>query len=338
MLHDADARRKVGMSASTEAVVTSLRTEPAGRIHSLDELFALAYAIEASAAVRYDETAKRFAQQGASHLADVFERLAEIERSHMEQVRIWAVEQGKNAPADIRPPWPIPNTFDASLDELAQSKLLTPYRALASAVRHEERSFAFWTYVAAHATRAEVKRAAERMALEELERVSLLRRERRKAFHAQRSTSGPIEITVDAAMLAGEERRLAGLIEQGPDLFLEDSEFAREMARASREAAAKLDALLAAYHPKLLVPKLPAELSDDPSAVSELLVEAYLTLADTATNANVVRAAQELAGPAIYRLSTLRSGLESGTETAAWQAAATFAKRKRRRETHRKRS
>ena len=48
MLHDADARRKVGMSASTEAVVTSLRTEPAGRIHSLDELFALAYAIEAS--------------------------------------------------------------------------------------------------------------------------------------------------------------------------------------------------------------------------------------------------------------------------------------------------
>ena len=133
-------------------------------------------------------------------------------------------------------------------------------------------------------------------------------------------------------MLAGEERRLAGLIEQGPDLFLEGSEFAREMARASREAAAKLDALLAAYHPTLLVPKLPAELSDDPSAVSELLVEAYLTLADTATNANVVRAAQELAGPAIYRLSTLRSGLESGTETA------TFAKRKRRRETHRKRS
>jgi rubrerythrin len=288
--------------------VTSLRTEPAGRVGTLDELFALAYAIEASTAHRYEEAAKRLSEQGGAHLAEIFERLAEIELSHMQQVRTWAIEQGKTLPVDVRPPWPIPDTFDASPAELARSKLLTPYRALAAAVRHEERTFAFWTYVAAHAMDAEVRKAAERMALEELDRVSLLRRERRQAFHAQRSKSGPIEITVDAAALAGEERRLAGLIQRSATLLSEDSELSQEITRASQDAAAKLESLSAASQPTLPVPKLPPELQDDPLAVSELLVEAYLTLADTATDAAVIKAAQALAGPAIYRLATLRSG------------------------------
>lgn len=45
-----------------------------------------------------------------------------------------------------------PETFDSdAAAEIKNSKLLTPYRALATAVRNEERAFAFWSYLAAFA-------------------------------------------------------------------------------------------------------------------------------------------------------------------------------------------
>jgi rubrerythrin len=216
-------------SPTEEAIMTSLKEEPAGQVRTLDEFFDLAHAIESDAAARYTEVARQLRQQGAAHLAEVFERLAEVERGHVREVTSWAARRGGSAPVDALPPWPIPDTFDASPDEIAQSKLLTPYRALASAVRHEERAFAFWTYVAAHAEKAEVREAAERMAHEELEHVSLLRRERREAFHAQRSMSGSIKAAVNAAELAAQERRVAELLQQESIFFLEDSEYTQTM-------------------------------------------------------------------------------------------------------------
>jgi rubrerythrin len=300
--------------------MTSLKKEPAGQVRTLDEFFALAHAIESDAAARYTEVARQLRQQGAAHLAEVFERLAEVERGHVREVTSWAARRGGSAPVDALPPWPIPDTFDASPDEIVQSKLLTPYRALASAVRREERSFAFWTYVAAHAEKTEVREAAERMALDELENVSLLRRERREAFHAQRSMSGSVKVAVNAADLAAQERRVVGLLEQDPTSFLEERAFVQVIVRASSEAASKLDALEATHHPTLTLPRLPATLSDDPLAISELLVEAYLTLADTSKNSHVVDVAQHLAGAAIYRLATLRSGSDSGIEKPKLEA------------------
>lgn len=297
----------------------SLKKEPEGQVRTLDEFFALAHAIETDAAARYTEVAEQLRQQGAAHLAEVFERLAEVERGHVREVTSWAARRGESAPVDDLPPWPIPDTFDASPDEIAQSKLLTPYRALASAVRHEERAFAFWTYVAAHAEKAEVREAAERMAHEELEHVSLLRRERRAAFHAQRRMSGSIKASVNAAALAVQERRVAELLEQEPTSF-HDSEFAQMIVHASREAASKLEALEATHHLTLSLPTLPATLRDDPLAISELLVEAYLTLADWSKNSHVVDVAQQLAGAAIYRLATLRSGFDSGIEKPKLEA------------------
>jgi rubrerythrin len=300
--------------------MTSLKNEPAGKVRTLAEFFALAHAIESDAATRYVEVAMRLKQQGAAHLAEVFERLAEVELGHVREVTSWAAQCEESAPVGALPPWPIPDTFDASPDEIVQSKLLTPYRALASAVRREERSFAFWTYVAAHAEKTEVREAAERMALDELENVSLLRRERREAFHAQRSMSGSIKVAVNAADLAAQERRVVGLLEQDLTSFLEERAFAQVIVRASSEAASKLDALEATHHPTLTLPRLPATLSDDPLAISELLVEAYLTLADTSKNSHVVDVAQHLAGAAIYRLATLRSGSDSGIEKPKLEA------------------
>jgi rubrerythrin len=292
--------------------VTSLKKEPAGQVGTLDELFALAHAIESDAAARYKEVASQLQLQGATHLAEVFERLAEVELGHVREVTSWAAQRGESAPVDVQPPWPIPDTFDASPEEITQSKLLTPYRALASAVRREERTFAFWTYVAAHAEKVEVKKAAERMAHEELEHVSLLRRERREAFHAQRRMSGSIKAAVSVAELAAQERRVAELLQQEPIASLEDSEIKQLIICDSREAATKLDALDAKHLPTISLTRLPAALRDDSLAISELLVEAYLTLADASKNSYVVDAAQQLAGAAIYRLATLRSGSDSG--------------------------
>ncbi len=291
----------------------SLRTEPAGRVDTLDELFALAYAIEASAASRYDEAAKLLDARGASHLADIFARLAALERGHMDEVRAWAASHGQRDPSAARLPWPIPDAFDASADEFARSKLLTPYLALAAAVRQGQRIFSFWSYVAAHATRADVQRLAERIAHEELERVSLLRRERREAFHAQRDHPDWFVVAADAAALAGMERHLAGLVEA--DQRLENSAAARDIARGAAKAAAKLEALAVTHDATVSLPKLPAGANDDLLAVAEVLVEAYLALGDTSKEAAVVRAAQDLAGQAIRRLAALRAELGAGADT-----------------------
>ena len=269
----------------------------------MSEFFALARSMEADAAARYSEIARRLRQQGAGALADIFDRLAKTEMGHMRQVEEWADRRGENVPSEA--PWPIPETFDAPPGEVAGSKLMTPYRALASAVRHGERAFAFWSYVAAHADTAEVKDAAESMALEELEHVSLLRRERRKAFHAERAEIGWPETKITLGSIAATERQLADLIELRPQCTAGGDVLASTLAAASREAARKLEALQAKDDPQMVAASPPAPRSDDVAAISEYLAEVYLRLAETSPQAAVVDLAQELAKGAINRLGAL---------------------------------
>ena len=282
----------------------SLKSEPAGHLRSMREFFALAGAMEKDATSRYIETARQLRQQNAGRLADVFEELSQIEQGHVRQVEQWADHYGTDASAE-EAPWSIPDTFDASPDEVAQSKLMTPYRALASAVRHEQRSFAFWAYVAAHAE-GEVKDAAERMALEELEHVSLLRKERRMAYHNDRRDAVARDVTLSA--LAATERHIADLIEQhaGPVPGVEPI---ASLAMASKDAAVKLEALGKVVHPKFSTPGVPAGRENDIASLAEYLAEAYLRLAETSRNELVLSLAQELAKSAIYRLGAVAAPL-----------------------------
>ena len=282
-----------------------LKAEPAGTVKSLDEFFALAHAIETDALARYTETAKQLRQQGADALAAVFDHLAEVERGHVGQVTDWAGHRGAAHPANSRLPWTIPDTFDAPPGEMAQSKLLTPYRALASAVRHEERAFAFWTYVSAHAGRADVKQAAELMALEELEHVSILRRERRKAFHSERQTSTPAK-PVTLSSLASFERRLAGFVELHP-VAASGNEFASTIVADARRAADMLGKIPAHDSPVLSLSNIPHGEQDDPIAISEYLADAYLRFAEASKDPDMLAITQDLAAIAVYRLATLRS-------------------------------
>ena len=133
---------------------TLLKMEPAGTLQSLDELFALANAMEQEAATKYGELAEEMRRQGRSDLLTVFTDLAAAEREHVESVQRWSQSRRGKLPDPTLVRWEAPETFDSeATSEIKASKLMTPYRALAMAVRNEERAFAFWSYLAAFAER-----------------------------------------------------------------------------------------------------------------------------------------------------------------------------------------
>lgn len=282
--------------------MSSLKSEPAGQLHSMAEFFALARAIEADAVRHYTQTAIALRQQHSPELAEIFDTLAKTEREHVDRVIEWAADR-QDFSIGAESPWAIPETFDVSPEEVAQSSLMTPYRAFAIAVRYEERAFAFWTYVASRAD-GEVNAAAERMASEQLEHVSLLRVERRRAFHANRRAAKAEVVTLGA--LAATERRLATLIDEHDSRTTSKNDL-QAFAAAAREAAAKLEALESLSQQKLSIVGLPAGRENDVTALSEYLAEAYLHLAESSRHERVLIAAQELATAAIDRLAKMKS-------------------------------
>ncbi len=284
-----------------------LKAEPAGRVTSLEELFAIAAAMEQEAATRYAEIAARMRQEGDSALAEVFEQLSADERGHLAGIVHWSqATKGRNPdPARIR--WNLPETFDDEGVAITDSKLLSAYRALSMAVRNEERAFAFWSYVAAHAEIPEIRQAAEIMAHEELGHVATLRRERRKAFHAERREasegSRPRPGQGDPAAL---ERRLAGLLDTwAVGATAQERSHLEELAREARLHAKALDEAPGA----LVVDGSRTGVPDDPLALAELLTEFYIEAGDAVSDERALQEVQAMAGRAIARLAWLRNDL-----------------------------
>jgi rubrerythrin len=279
-----------------------LKAEPAGTLHSPDELFALAHAMEQEAATRYASLADEMRRQGKVDLAVVFEHLAEEERSHVDSVVRWSESRLGTPPDPALISWEGPETFDTkTISEIASSALMTPYRALSMAVRNEERAFAFWSYVAAHADPGEIQRAAETMARQELEHVAKLRKERRRAYHAERTRerlSGDAIASdkIDAAMLETElavhlEKLATALAGGAADRA---GELLEETRRMSKEASG--------------FGRFPAEaVHRDPQAIAEMLIEAYLEGADVARKPDELHQFQDLAQRSIARLAWLRA-------------------------------
>lgn len=276
-----------------------LKSEPMGSVKSLNELFAIAAAMEDEAASRYAEIAARMKRDGQDSLADVFERLSADEKGHLDSVVRWsqATQGAKPDPAWIR--WQLPETFDDEGAATTDPRLLSAYRALSMAVRNEERAFAFWSYVAAHASTPEIRQAAETMAHEELGHVALLRRERRKAFHAERSKPK------GESDLAALELRLADLLD--PLAEKAPPEERKRLERFSKEARGHADAL--ARLPVTVGAGSVGSIPDDPTAIAELLADRYLEAGDTLRDEEALGRVQELAQSAIARLAWLRSDL-----------------------------
>ena len=87
------------------------------------------------------------------------------ERHHEHYVQAWSKQHSGKTPDPAAIRWDLPETFDlAGGRELASSRLATAYRILAVAVQNEDRAFALWSYIAAHAEAGAIREAAETMA------------------------------------------------------------------------------------------------------------------------------------------------------------------------------
>jgi rubrerythrin len=283
-----------------------LKAEPPAPVKTLEELFAIAHAMEHEAATRYAEIGARMRQDDNPALAEVFERLAAEEQGHLDAVVHWSERQKGKVPDPARIRWQLPETFDDEGAGTTDPRLLSAYRALSMAVRNEERAFAFWSYVAAHAEAADVQQAAETMAHEELGHVATFRRERRRAFHAERSRARAHPAGAAAAGMAALERRLAELLELVPAAS-ESQEGARLRAFAE-QARRHSDELEQAPIP---APEglPPGGIPPDPIALAELLADRYLEAADLLRDEDAIARAQAFAARAIARLAWLRRDL-----------------------------
>lgn len=282
-----------------------LKTEPSTPVRTLEELFALAHAMEHEAAERYAEIAERMREEGNPALGAVFAHLSDDEKGHLDQVAHWSQEVRGKPPDPSLIRWKLPETFDDEGASTIAPQLLNAYRALAMAVRNEERAFAFWSYVAGQAQNAEIQQAAEAMAREELGHVATLRRERRRAFHARRAGDAAAgdQLTQDEASL---ERRLADLLEplaaQAPAA---EQARLKAYAQEARQHALELEAAPIDTPIGARLRTLPA----DPVALAELLTERYLEAADGQRDEEELARIQALSGRAIARLVWLRSDL-----------------------------
>jgi len=280
-----------------------LMSEPAGTLESLDELFALANAMEVEAANRYTGLAEDMRRQSKGALAEVFSQLAAAEREHVDSVTRWSQSRRGKAPDPALVRWEAPETFDAeTARDIGTSRLATPYRALAMAVRNEERAFAFWSYVAAYSKDSEIKQAAEAMAREELGHVSTLRKERRRAYHKEQEEAGRSG-RGDASMLQIDARAL----ELRLAAQLADLERALDGTAATRTREL-LEETMQMSGETEGVGKFPALLEErDAQTISETLADAYLEAAENSNDQTQVALLQGLAERAIARLAWLRS-------------------------------
>lgn len=300
---------------------------PIGPIHTVEELMDLATGMEHDAAVRYEELAAAMERRDEPALATLFRELAGLERDHVEGIARWAARDGLRRPEPARFTWRLPETFGDDADGAA-AHVLSPFEALAIAVRNEERAFAFYTYVSAMAETGEVRRRAESLAREELNHVALLRDWRRRAYHAarparQRGVPGsPEELRALTFGLenasADVDEATAATLDAGG--YPEAAELVRHAAAQARRPAegngpapgeaaegspaaegARVAGLL---HAGALTPvgALRLSLRD-----AEEVVNIYLETADRAADPRVLNEAQRLAEQAMGRLALVRS-------------------------------
>ncbi|MCZ4094223.1 ferritin-like domain-containing protein [Sinorhizobium psoraleae] len=270
------------------------KTEP-WTMASMDELLALARAMEQEAIDGYVSLAARMRAENRPDLAAVFERLIAEEREHIGKVDQWL---GSRAPEPITLAKPL---FDDEGAGVVAPELLTSYRAFSIAVRNEERAFVFWTYAAAHAPSEEIRQAAERMAREELSHVATLRRERRMAFHEMRRADSDSR----KGDLPAFEERLSKLLSRVPaPAFGERAERLRGFANEALERASALRVVPPAE--TLLLQHVPKNVTGRIVPLCEFLLDCYLDLAERGRTDSVRARMQTLASEVIRCLYAAR--------------------------------
>lgn len=253
--------------------MSRLQAEPFVAIRSLEELFAVAAAMEREAIEGYSELARRMYDEDKPALAEVFEQLVAEETLHLGNVDHWSKRMTGKAPDASKLRGDLDATFDDEGAGTVAPELMNAYRAFSMAVRNEERAFAFWTYVAAQSASDELRRAAEQMAREELDHVARLRRERRRAFHEDRAAASS---TGEGWTMSALENRLAALLEEDA----RDGEPGQRAQRLGELALAARTRAGALTHAPLgdspLLRSVQPEVATRVRPAAELLLDCYL--------------------------------------------------------------
>lgn len=281
-----------------------LATQPPAPVRSIGEFYAIATAQAEEAAQRYGELAAA-SNDAFEPVRCVFEVLHHRELERVASIRKDCVAAIERAPDLIDLRWTPTDLVPAEeLSDVENSLLSTAYGAWALAVRHRERAFVFWTYVAALAERIAVRTAAEDMAREALRDGNLLRRERRLAWRAERkSTSAEGSTTSELSAAAVLESLLLN------DILL----WSQNMPPPQR---ARLLSLIGSHGNPPIPPTKGTALPQIESLEgirqralrhAEQLSMIYLDEADSAVDQSGMELAQQLATRSIARLADLRT-------------------------------
>ncbi len=277
--------------------MTRLASEPTASIRSMDELLAVAMAMEKESAERYAGLAERMRAAGRRELADVFDRLVREETGHIDMIVGWSQQAG-HSPPEALPPETVPqDVFDDEAMGVVSPEMVGAYRSFAVAVRNEERAFAFWAYIAANGVSPEIRDAAERMAREELEHAKTLRRERRKAFFEDRRLGTAIREPYDLSSL---EMEVCTRLEEHADMNGNKKEY-RDLALEARMLSLDLasDPL---QDPAPVGPPPPRSLD----ALCEWLADYYIDAGEHLLSQAARDRCQALATIAVKRLAVVR--------------------------------
>lgn len=309
---------------------------PIGEITSFAQLMDIAVSMEREAAECFDTLAAQLEAAGNTDTAALFRQLAQEERTHEDELERWSQREDRHKPVARHFGWRMPESFQLG-DTDASDVTLTPYRALAVAVRNEERAFTFYSYLAAIATDDEVRERAEALAKGELEHVSRLRAQRRRAYHAERRhipdrrrrhpSSADVERLAQALDHGASllDARMAWALERDPDnelagLLLNLSGISRfsathDLGGDPDDVPPASNAVEDARATGLLEPgALTAQgilrlmLKD-----AEETVQNFLDIAEHARDEQVMAAAQRHAENAMSRLAVINSWTEQST-------------------------
>ena len=273
------------------------RDEP-WAVETMDELLALARAMEQEAIAGYVALADRMRHENRPDLAAVFERLVAEEEGHLGAVDRWISQSAVVLPSAVPLQEPM---FDDEGAALVAPELLNSYRAFSMAVRNEERAFVFWSYVSAHAASEEIRQAAERMAREELGHVATLRRERRLAFHdLRRSGASPVHGEIAALELRLSDHLEARAIRAAG----KEAERFRALAEAAQARSAV--AVATPFGRSAVLDAVPEGADARLVPLCELLLDCYLDLAEREKEEEGRLRAQACAGELIACLQAVR--------------------------------
>jgi rubrerythrin len=289
--------------------MTMLTQHPAQQPRSTGELLRLAARLEHRAAMRYRTLSETMRRRGEGDLARLFAFLAALEEKHTKQIAAHGPVPPAADAAAIAGTG-LPDRFD---DEAAASASLTPYRALALAVRNEESCFALYSYIAATAASAEVRRLAEALAKDELEHAALLRRKRRRAYRAERALWPPEPMPENVAALrafAGRQAAVAAALHHALAALLAER---GQTVAADAFAAVAADEEIEADGVSPVPPGIPVTVTTGLRLLEEAF-DRYNAIVEHAASEAVLGEAQRLSERALRRLTLARGRLATAPE------------------------